>query len=64
MPHFPEEMDSQTLALRSAVETENKIATSEDNNTYRIRVKNRRKRYLDTHPDYFKSADLELAGRA
>lgn len=24
-------------------------------------VKNRRKRYLDTHPEYF-SADLELAG--
>ena len=27
----------------------------------RIRVKNRRKRYLDLHPDYF-SASLELAG--
>lgn len=26
------------------------------------RVKNRRKRYLDLHPEYF-SADLELAGR-
>lgn len=25
------------------------------------RVKNRRKRYLDMHPEYF-SADLELAG--
>jgi hypothetical protein len=28
----------------------------------RIRVKNRRKRYLDLHPEYFCSADLELAG--
>lgn len=27
----------------------------------RIRVKNRRKRYLDTHPEYF-SSNLELAG--
>ena len=27
----------------------------------RIRVKNRRKRYLDLHPDYFGS-QLELAG--
>ena len=27
----------------------------------RIRIKNRRKRYLDTHPDYF-SPSLELAG--
>lgn len=28
----------------------------------RIRKKNRRKRYLDTHPDYFESPSLELAG--
>lgn len=32
----------------------------EDGPSHRIRVKNRRKRYLDTHPDYF-SASLELA---
>lgn len=29
----------------------------------RVRVKNRRKRYLDLNPDYFTSAELELAGR-
>lgn len=28
----------------------------------RIRVKNRRKRYLDIHPEYFTSPALELAG--
>ena len=28
----------------------------------RITVKNRRKRYLDTHPDYFDSPSLELTG--
>jgi hypothetical protein len=28
----------------------------------RIRVKNRRKMYLDRHPSYFTSPDLELAG--
>lgn len=28
----------------------------------RIRVKNRRKRYLETHPEYFLSPSLELAG--
>ena len=28
----------------------------------RLRVKNRRKRYLDTHPDYYSSSSLELAG--
>jgi hypothetical protein len=30
--------------------------------TARIRVKNRRKMYLDRHPSYFTSPDLELAG--
>ena len=28
----------------------------------RIMIKNRRKRYLDTHPEYFSSPTLELAG--
>ncbi|KAL8818199.1 MAG: hypothetical protein Q9191_007993 [Dirinaria sp. TL-2023a] len=28
----------------------------------RLRIKNRRKRYLDLHPDYFASPSLELAG--
>ncbi len=28
----------------------------------RIRVKNRRKMYLDTHPSYFDSPDLEIVG--
>jgi hypothetical protein len=28
----------------------------------RIRVKNRRKMYLDRHPEYFTSSDLELLG--
>ena len=30
--------------------------------THQIRVKNRRKLYLDRHPSYFTNADLELAG--
>jgi hypothetical protein len=30
--------------------------------TERIRIKNRRKMYLDRHPSYFTSPDLELAG--
>jgi hypothetical protein len=29
-----------------------------------IQAKNRRKRYLDLHPEYFKSETLELAGQA
>ena len=30
----------------------------------RIRIKNRRKRYLDLHPEYFQEPHLELAGRS
>jgi hypothetical protein len=60
MPHFPEDM----AMPRPAVETKKQMATAGDANTYRVRVKNRRMRYLSMHPDYFKSADLELAGRA
>jgi len=29
----------------------------------RIRTKNRRKRYLDLHPEYFNASNLELAGK-
>lgn len=35
--------------------------TSSDARHPSVKVKNRRKRYLDLHPEYF-SADLELAG--
>lgn len=35
--------------------------TSEDLHRPSIQVKNRRKRYLDLHPEYF-SVELELAG--
>ena len=35
---------------------------SEEARRERIRVKNRRKMYLDSHPAYFENPDLELAG--
>lgn len=39
------------------------MATNRDSDhAQRIRIKNRRKVYLDRHPDYFKSPELELAG--
>jgi hypothetical protein len=37
-------------------------ASSSEERTQRIRIKNRRKLYLDRHPSYFTSPDLELAG--
>lgn len=49
MPHFP---------MDTGFKPED---TSSDARHPSIQVKNRRKRYLDLHPEYF-SADLELAG--
>jgi hypothetical protein len=56
MPLFPMgtgvEQDLQTIHKHDAASGPISAAT---------RIKNRRKRYLDLHPEYF-SADLELAG--
>lgn len=45
MPHFPKDSGF----------------TPKDTQSHAVTVKNRRKRYLDSHPEYY-SADLELAG--
>lgn len=52
MPHFPSKPHDSS--------DEHVDAVARDR---RIRIKNRRKRYLDLHPDYFKEPHLELAGR-
>ncbi|KAF7718815.1 Uncharacterized protein PECH_005853 [Penicillium ucsense] len=49
MPHFPKSTGFQSRRDSAA-----------DVKDVSVRVKNRRKRYLDLHPEYF-SADLELA---
>jgi hypothetical protein len=36
--------------------------TAAAQNKEKIRIKNRRKMYLDRHPEYFTSPDLELSG--
>jgi hypothetical protein len=36
--------------------------TEESQRAEKIRIKNRRKIYLDQHPEYFTSPDLELSG--
>ncbi|KAI9729818.1 MAG: hypothetical protein M1834_006566 [Cirrosporium novae-zelandiae] len=55
MPYFPE----QTLAVRLR-ESSPSPPTMMSPPPDRIRIKNRRKRYLDLHPEYF-SSSLELA---
>ena len=57
MPHFPDEQREFDLAMRKKTDDE------QDAREQRLRTKNRRKRYLDLHPEYFQQSHLELAGR-
>jgi len=50
----------ETDDATSPRKTEN--ASNEAQHAGRIRIKNRRKMYLDRHPSYFNAPDLELAG--
>ncbi|KAI9832174.1 MAG: hypothetical protein M1819_004525 [Sarea resinae] len=64
MPHFPRDMHpvdaGSSRPCESVGAVQDTITTEEAERRARIRVKNRRKHYLDTHPEYF-SASLELA---
>lgn len=55
MPHFPMDTGFQSSAGADA------NADVLDEKQRSVQIKNRRKRYLDQHPEYF-SAELELAG--
>lgn len=60
MPHFP--MNTGMLVQHSSVTDQEKQKSVErEHPPASVQIKNRRKRYLDTHPEYFGS-DLELAG--
>ena len=61
MPFFPPSTDPTTPA---EIDTHEDPTMGSDfaRSTTWIRTKNRRKRYLDLHPEYFTSANLELAG--
>jgi hypothetical protein len=49
------------LPVRQQAQTVEQIPSTESDAPDRIKVKNRRKRYLDLHPEYF-GPQLELAG--
>jgi hypothetical protein len=49
-------------ASKEANIVEDKREERDEQRAEHIRIKNRRKLYLDQHPSYFKSPDLELAG--
>lgn len=60
MPHFPMRTGLETEIDQRREDVKSESRSSQP--SVEVRVKNRRKRYLDMHPEYF-SADLELAGR-
>ena len=74
MPRFPQPSQevSETMTLPTrARESEHSDsrrpqppATSDNNaqRTSRLRVQNRRRRYLELHPEYFSGSNLEQAG--
>ncbi|KAH0556994.1 hypothetical protein GP486_005216 [Trichoglossum hirsutum] len=63
MPHFPRDIyPLDSGASKECIEDRQFLSTvnAGDDRAARIRVKNRRKMYLDKHPEYF-SSSLELA---
>ena len=64
MPYFPVrvymEQPQSSEAMELCDDSPSSQQQEESERTKHIRIKNRRKRYLDTHPDYF-NPSLELA---
>jgi hypothetical protein len=61
MPYFPMNTGIPTDHRSQDAAEERRSTTPPLKPPASIQAKNRRKRYLDTHPEYF-SADLEMAG--
>ncbi|KAJ9666271.1 hypothetical protein H2201_003705 [Coniosporium apollinis] len=60
MPYFPVQTTPTADPTSSPSGSTPDLQTADAARAHRIRIKNRRKRYLDTHPSYFSPA-LELA---
>ena len=64
MPHFPADTSAQQYDVAIHLRpTQGETSSEEEMRARRIRIKNRRKRYLDLNPEYFSDSNLELAGR-
>lgn len=66
MPHFHAQLSTEVgVILRQsddmAVSSSHETARARE---ARIKIKTRRRRYLEMHPEYFKQSSLELAGRS
>ena len=62
MPHFAER-SSPDSRNESAFTSSLTPRESSQARADRIRIKNRRRRYLELHPEYFHGTNLEHAGR-
>ncbi|KFY25057.1 hypothetical protein V493_04864, partial [Pseudogymnoascus sp. VKM F-4281 (FW-2241)] len=60
-PPAPSQDHTNDVVPQKTTTTTNAPSAS-DEKKQRIRVKNRRKMYLDKHPSYFDSPDLEIVG--
>lgn len=56
-----DEKDVDMITASNEDATATRMTTTSSRPT-RTQIRNRRKRYLDLHPEYFKSENLELAG--
>jgi len=64
MPHFSADTSAQQFDVAIHLRPiQGETLSEEEMRAHRIRIKNRRKRYLDLNPDYFSDSNLELAGR-
>lgn len=59
----PAPSQDQTSDAVPHITTTSNPSSPPDEKKQRIRVKNRRKMYLETHPSYFDSPDLEIVGK-
>nr|POF06980.1 hypothetical protein CFP56_31604 [Quercus suber] len=64
MPHFTSESERSPIQPLHRNNVDSPHSTADDHetrSTQRTRVKNRRHRYLELHPEYFKDPSLEIA---
>ncbi|KAG8625244.1 hypothetical protein KVT40_006995 [Elsinoe batatas] len=63
MPLFTSGSSTRTVDMlpKQMESVPSRSAESEDDRIQRLQIKTRRRRYLEIHPEYFKSGDLELA---
>jgi len=65
MPHFQSQASTSHADVSGQLDdmAKSPLQESPQAREARLKVKDRRRRYLETHPEYYKQPSLELAGR-